>query len=154
MLTKSSWMDIQLFCIFGIHTQIFSIKIFLKIDRSRSSREVWINGKNWGVEGRRSFVVFYFVCEVVRWFDEIYFSSFFELLCISKIVMEMWEVVILKIFWGGEKRKMGSYFKITVNLPVWATMGQFSLIMPRFFVCFSLKDIILWLGFYGVKKTF
>jgi len=55
---------------------------------------------------------------------------------------------------GGEKRKMGSYFKITVNLPVWATMGQFSLIMPRFFVCFSLKDIILWLGFYGVKKTF
>jgi len=49
---------------------------------------------------------------------------------------------------------MGSYFKITVNLPVWATMGQFSLIMPRFFVCFSLKDIILWLGFYGLKKPF
>lgn len=49
---------------------------------------------------------------------------------------------------------MGSYFKITVNLPVGATMGQFSLIMPRFFVCFSLKDIILWLGFYGLKKPF
>ena len=49
---------------------------------------------------------------------------------------------------------MGSYFKITVNLPVWATMGQFSLIMPRFFVCFSLKDIILWLGFYDLKKPF
>ena len=33
-------------------------------------------------------------------------------------------------------------------------MGQFSLIMPRFFVCFSLKDIILWLSFYGLKKPF
>merc|ERR1719220_508641 len=34
-------------------------------------------------------------------------------------------------------------------------MGQFSLIMPPFFCfVFFLKDIILWLGFYGLKKPF
>jgi len=49
---------------------------------------------------------------------------------------------------------MGSYFKITVNLPVWATMGQFSLIMPRFFVLFFSKRYYTVAWFLWLKKTF